>query len=326
MAYKIIATLGPTSNSTKIWGDMISVGVTGFRLNTSHMSITDLEEWLQRLEVILEDAHPKPELVLDLQGSKWRLGRFETRELIQGQLVELRLAASSQFENILPVPHPDFFQAAPASSVKILLNDAKVQMEVISTETEKIKAQVVQGGEISAMKGITFSESSFRKESLSEKDQQIIEQTLDYPYIRYAISYVKDGSEMRRYRSMLGDKAYLIAKLERKTAIEEAVKISEHSDELWLCRGDLGSEMGMKLMAEVVYNYSQQIRDYPIPILLAGQVLEHMVEKPAPTRSEVSVLYESLERGFSGFVLSDETAVGRYPVESCRTAALFHIP
>jgi pyruvate kinase len=323
MGYKITATLGPISNSPQIWYEMVSAGVTGFRLNTSHIPLSQIEEWLERLQRFREAIQPELEVVLDLQGSKWRLGSMEPWEVRPGQLVELRLASSSHGDKFLPVPHQDFFKSAPASSSEILLNDAKIRMIVESITPEVIKARTVQGGEISARKGITFSESSFRTETLGEKDHQIIERTSSLPGLGYALSYVKDSFEMDHYREAIGKESYLIVKLERRSAIDEASQIANYSNEVWLCRGDLGSELGIRGMAKAVSQFSNHVRDIPAPVLLAGQVLEHMVDKPAPTRSEVSILYDSLDRGFSGFVLSDETAVGKYPVESCHAAALF---
>lgn len=143
--------------------------------------------------------------------------------------------------------------------------------------------------------------------------EAILEQTRSLDFVRYALSYVKDAGEMARYRHRLGRSLYLIAKLERPLAVEQALPMVEFADELWLCRGDLGAEVGLAAMAEAV----------SLPVLMAGQVLEHMAAQPAPTRSEVCYLYEALRQGYRGFVLSDETAVGRYPVESCRVAALF---
>jgi pyruvate kinase len=121
----------------------------------------------------------------------------------------------------------------------------------------------------------------------------------------------------------LGNAAYLIAKLERQTAIDEAPRIAESANELWVCRGDLGAELGLRSMAEAVRHFSNSIGDLPIPALMAGQVLDHMVDHPTPTRSEVCYLHDALQAGYRGFVLSDEAAIGRYPIESCRSAALF---
>jgi pyruvate kinase len=322
MDYDIVATLGPSSNSPDIWQGMRDAGATAFRLNTSHLSLPQLQQWLDRLIPFLSPLNPMPSLALDLQGSKWRLGEFATRVLGPGQLIELVYAPSSDRSDALPVPHADFFQAAPVSSDVIVLNDAKIKLAREAIGVESLRAKVIVGGEISARKGITFAASDYRQENLSDKDRVILEQTSHLPFVRYAISYLRDAAEMRKYRAHFGT-AHLIAKLERQPAMDEAVQIAEIADELWLCRGDLGAEIGLRAMAETAQQFFTSIGDLSIPVLLAGQVLEHMVEHPAPTRSEVCYLYEALRKGYHGFVLSDEAAVGRYPIESCRIAALF---
>ena len=322
MDYEIVATLGPGSQDSRTWKSMLSAGVTAFRLNTSHLSLPQLHTWLDRLIPFLSSLDTKPVLVLDLQGSKWRLGDFSPFKLIDGQRVELILAESSHSRNVLPVPHPDFFRAASLSSDEIVLNDARIHLRVEAAGKDSMNARIVQGGEISPRKGITFLSSQYRKEALSEKDHAIFEETRHLE-IHYAISYIKDAAEMSKYRQLLGASVFLIAKLERGPALDEAVKIAGYANELWLCRGDLGAELGIKTMAEKVFSFSSEIRNYPAPVLMAGQVLEHMTGQPAPTRSEVCYLYDALVGGYGGFVLSDETAIGYYPLEACRTAALF---
>ena len=128
MNYQIIATLGPSSDTESIWQRMLDAGVTGFRLNTSHLSFPQLHAWIDRLGVFLASQNPRPPLVLDLQGSKWRLGRFPACDLSSGQEVTLVCAASAEGPNVLPVPHPDFFEAASMSSGEIVLNDAKLRL------------------------------------------------------------------------------------------------------------------------------------------------------------------------------------------------------
>jgi pyruvate kinase len=115
----------------------------------------------------------------------------------------------------------------------------------------------------------------------------------------------------------------LIAKLERRPAMAEVKEIAQAADALWICRGDLGAELGIAEMAVAVAEISSQVREYGRPVLMAGQVLEHMVEHLNPTRSEVCYLYETLQRGYAGVVLSDETAMGRYPLACCEVAAMF---
>ncbi len=321
MIYDLIATLGPASQDKSTWREMQAAGVTAFRLNTSHLAIDSLWAWLERLAPFLAEAGPSVRLVLDLQGSKWRLGQFPSFMLHEGQVITLVHAMESERENVLPVPHADFFRAAAQSSDEILLNDAKSMLIVESTGAEAIRARVMLGGEISPRKGITFGASTFRTETLSEKDRTIFIQTRDLCSIQYAVSYVKDAIEMEGYRALFGPEANLIAKLERSPAMQDAAQIATFADTLWVCRGDLGAELGLKGMAEAVARFSTQAK--ALPAIMAGQVLEHMTEHTTPTRSEVCYLFDALQAGYRGFVLSDETAIGRYPVEACWVAAMF---
>jgi pyruvate kinase len=260
---------------------------------------------------------------LDLQGSKWRLGQIAPLELVEGQTIELVLAPSSDQPNRLPVPHADFFQAAFLSSPELRLNDAKIHLRVETIAEEHLRVRVTRGGPLSSYKGITYLESDFRSEALSEKDQEIIRQTKALPGIRYAISYLRDAAEMHRYRTLLGMQADLIAKLERTPAMAEAERIAAEANELWVCRGDLGAELGLPGMARAVYALSVRVRELSCPVMMAGQVLEHMTTASAPTRAEVCAMHDALALGFSGLVLSDETAIGRHPLEACRAAAMF---
>jgi pyruvate kinase len=192
-------------------------------------------------------------------------------------------------------------------------------------EPPGLRARVVRGGAIMERKGITFARSAFRRESLGEKDRSILDRAAGAggrpP--RIAVSYVRDAAEMRTYRRLIGASAYLIAKIERDTALEDAQEIARLADELWLCRGDLGAELGLRRMAEAVHDFSAGLRALAAPVLLAGQVLEHMTRSPDPTRAEICGLHDALKRGYQGVVLSDETAIGDFPLESCRAAALF---
>lgn len=323
LSYQIIATLGPASADENIWRGLIEAGASAFRLNTSHLTLPQLEGWLSRLVPFLASASPPFHIVLDLQGSKWRLGTFSPFDLQAGEMVTLLHADTTDQPGVLPVPHADFFDAAPQSAGEIVLNDAKIRLAVQRIQGGWIAARVLQGGPIAPNKGITFTASAYRKEALSEKDRAIFETTRGFGAIRYAISYLRDAAEMARYRALFGPSAALVAKLERGPAVEQAAEIARSADELWLCRGDLGAELGLPGMAQAASAFSALVPTMHVPCIMAGQVLEHMTASPAPTRSEVCYLYDTLAHGYNGFVLSDETAIGRYPVESCRAAALF---
>jgi pyruvate kinase len=302
---------------------MLVAGATGFRLNTSHLSLSQLESWVERLGAFLATQDAAPPVILDLQGSKWRLGQFPECLLTCGQRVTLVCAASADQPGVLPVPHPDFFRAASASSGQIVLNDAKLRLVLESQDADALCARVTEGGGILPRKGITYTASTYRHESLGDNDRAVLRSTRHLAGIRYAVSYVKDAVEIARYRAEVGTSAHLIAKLERQPALDAAAGIAESVDELWLCRGDLGAELGARAMAEAVHRFSGGVVGLPVPVLLAGQVFEHMTEHATPTRSELCLAYAALAQGYRGFVLSDETAIGCNPVESCRAAALF---
>lgn len=321
--YDVIATLGPASAQAEIWQSMLDGGATAFRLNTSHLSLDQLEIWLQALRPFLSRQENPIPLTLDLQGSKWRLGEFTPFELAAGQQIELVHARTAEVSQTLPVPHADFFRAAPHSSGEITLNDAKIRLRLETTHADKILARVLLGGPITSHKGITFTASEYRTEALSDKDQAIYSLAREMEQVSFALSYVKDAAEMARYRALFGPEARLIAKLERGPAMQEAMQIAASANTLWVCRGDLGAELGLPAMAAAVARFTEQARSLPVPAIMAGQVLEHMTTSPTPTRSEVCYLHDCLSAGYQGFVLSDETAIGRYPIESCRTASLF---
>lgn len=324
--YEIVATLGPRSEHAATWEALLAAGATAFRLNTSHLDLPQVRHWLERWQRHFAGRAARPPLVLDLQGSKWRLGEFPPVILQPGTTVELIYAESSDRPAALPVPHLDFFQAAPGSSGIVVLNDARIRLAVEDVTATQLRARVLQGGEIAARKGLTYTASAQRLETLPEKDRQIIAETQALPGIHYALSYVKDAVEMARYRALIGLAAYLIAKLEREPAVSEAASLAAYADELWLCRGDLGAELGLRALAETVYHFSARVNTLPRPVLLAGQVLEHMTAHADPTRSELCYLYAALQQGYRGLVLSDETAVGHDPVAACRMAALFRDP
>jgi pyruvate kinase len=320
MEYDIIATVGPASRTSEVLSLMVSAGATALRINTSHLSVDDVSKWLSEAVEISNRGLP---IVLDLQGSKWRLGNCGSVSLSKGERVILVYSTACGQGTELPVPHADFFKAADMSDGRILLNDAKVTLKVERSEPHRLETVVTRSGEVTSFKGVTLDRSPFRTESLSEKDAEVIARTRRLDFVRYALSYVKDAVEMRSYRSLIGGASYLIAKLERPGTLAQAGEIAQCANELWLCRGDLGAEMGLRDMAQASYALTKQLPSLNVPVMLAGQVLEHMADHESPTRSEVCYLHDALRAGYRGLVLSDETAIGRSPIESCRVAALF---
>jgi len=323
MDYEIVATLGPASTNADMWQAMVKAGISGFRLNSSHLSE---EEVAQKTDLLLESftGMPKaPYIVIDLQGSKWRLGKFQPFNLAEQSLITLKFGGTAGENNVLPVPHEDFFKAAQKSDGFIVLNDAKNVLKIESINDSVISARVIKGGEITSNKGITLRDTKYRVENPNAKDLLIYQRTRNIPEIRYAISYIKDAQEMQQYRNWFGSEQHLIAKIERPEALENINKIDQLCNEMWICRGDMGAEVGLNRLAFAVQTVTKNLRQFTHPVLMAGQVLEHMAAFDMPTRSEVCHLLDLLTAGYKGLVLSDETAIGKYPLDACEAAAMF---
>ena len=391
MKYRVIATLGPASATPELWKGLLAAGANTFRLNTSHLTVDAVERWITALDAALGER--RPEVVLDLQGSKWRLGEIEPTTLAAGTRVVLQYgetlpdAADTAREGraadravVLPVPHDDFFSAAFDADGVVRLNDNRVEL-VIEARTEsvagsgsayaggdaspdappdattktlsgpqsraapkEIYCRVVRGGPVSSRKGISLPGSQYRREGLLPKDAEIISRTVGMHRISYALSYVRDAQETAALRRAITEASMekakfeakarttdrrpaaspsTIAKIERPEAVDAAVEIAQESDAVWLCRGDLGAEVGGPETARRVHAFTARLGELSCEAILAGQVLEHMTHNAEPTRSEICHLYDILVAGFAGVVLSDETAVGSYPIESCAAAASF---
>lgn len=321
--YGITATLGPSSDQQEIWAELMAQGCSSFRLNTSHLNLSRLKAWMEKLDKFFIATEKRLPVVLDLQGSKWRLGAFTGFELELGQRIRFVLSDCTDEEHCLPVPHADFFLAARKSGSVLVLNDGKNSLHITDIQAQSLTAEVVKGGPITSRKGITFSETAWRVETLLEKDAEIITRWSSFPKIRFAVSYIRDAEECKRYRDLLPSDSVLISKLEREDSMRDASAIADCSDEIWICRGDLGAELGFAGMAMAVSGFDQILPGIGKPVYMAGQVLEHLTKHRTPTRAEICDLYSGIQRGYSGVVLSDETAIGIDPGNACRYAAIF---
>ena len=163
MVYDIICTLGPASSTPELWHELVDAGASRFRLNTSHMSPSQVESWLDQLNAAFPTGGT-PEVVLDLQGSKWRLGEIETEQLPVGQKVRIRLASNAAGDmaspaggqTVLPMPHEDFFAAAARSAGVVRLNDARVELTIEKDYEGELHCRVSRGGPVGSRKGVTL--------------------------------------------------------------------------------------------------------------------------------------------------------------------------
>jgi pyruvate kinase len=301
--HAIVATLGPAS--WHLAGALHDAGATAFRLNASHMTAMELEH---RAAALREEV-PGCRLIIDLQGAKMRLGSFADRPVLAGETVRFALDPG---EGGIPLPHRELFASVTAGET-LSCDDDRLQFRIISAGAAAIETAVLTGGILRPRKGANVVEHPVALGDVSEFDLGSIRAVAGLDRVAFAFSFMKDGSEAQWIRRR-APRCPVLGKIERREAVENVSSIARAVDAVWICRGDLGAQLGPAAMAHWVSGFNP--KTLPCPILMAGQVMEHLTAHGEPTRSEVCHVYDLASRGYAGFVLSDETAVGADPVRA----------
>ena len=308
MSFQLIVTLGPVSDT--LLEPLIEAGASAFRLNTAHMSLERVTVLAQKIRSL----HTDLPIVFDLQGAKMRLGVFPPRTIQQGE--EVVFARDPLAAGSVPIEHPEFYeQVSPGEIVSV--DDDRLRFEVLWKDNESVLCRAHTDGLLKPRKGLNVADHPVDLRGLREFDRGVC-RLAEMKNTSCAISFVKDGSEAAWVRQ-LAPKTAVAAKIERAEAVSNLREISEQADSLWICRGDLGAQIGLGRMATWIASLVP--RSLSRPVWMAGQVLEHLTGHREPTRSEVCHLYDLMSRGYAGIVLSDETAIGKDPVGAVKVAA-----
>lgn len=271
------------------------------RLNTSHLNEEDIKRFLNNYSC-------KNPVYLDLKGSKLRISNDQREfEISEDEIIFINYKDNGEKTVLVEKRMIDYLE----TGMKILIDDGKIQLEIVSRGSNGVKGKTLKGGKIRKNKGFNISPHPVNFKELSERDKMIVNMSKDYEYVRYALSFVSSSEEIKILKDL--SNSYVAAKLERDLSFDKIKEISSEADELWFCRGDLGSQLGFRGLAKFYIDFSRRMKTLKIPVIMAGEVLEYMVENPRPSRSEICHLYDLKEKGYSGIVLSDETAFGKYP-------------
>ena len=306
-AFQLVATIGPASLS--LTPQLAAAGATAFRLNASHLDAPGLSQALDRL---LRDC-PQAPVVVDLQGAKMRLALPRPREVGTGELIRFTPAPGGDVH----VPHPELFEQARTGDV-LSADDARVRFEVERASAGAIEARALNAGVLQPRKGVNLEHHPLRLSGLTALDEQACRLAASGGAAALAFSFMLDGTEAAWLRHAVPGCA-VVGKVERREALDHLGDIAARVDAVWICRGDLGAQLGSAALARSVAAIDPA--RLGVPALMAGQVLEHLTRHEEPTRSEVCHLFDLAARGFAGIVLSDETAIGRDPVHAVATAA-----
>ncbi|WP_026195489.1 pyruvate kinase [Mariprofundus ferrooxydans] len=321
---KIVATLGPASESPAVLDRLIKAGVNVVRLNFSHGTP---EEHRQRAESVRAAAKNNGVVVgilADMQGPKIRVGKFITgkTELVPGQkfIIDAEMDLNAGNDECVGITYKELIDDVKPGD-RLLLNDGLIVMDADSVVGQKIHCTVILGGELSNNKGINKAGGGLSAAALTEKDKEDIITACSIGVDYIAISFPRHGADMDYARSLVraaGGHAGLVAKVERAEAVEDEnlKSIMESSDAVMVARGDLGVEVGDAAVPPIQKKMLRMAPKYNCPVIVATQMMESMCSNPIPTRAEVNDVANAVLDGTDAVMLSGESAAGKYPVEA----------
>ena len=324
---KIVATIGPATESPERIRELIKAGATTFRLNFSH---GDHSEHATRIATIRQVAHELGVhigILQDLQGPKIRLGRFEEGPitLSKGDHFALTSKQVRCNQTVATVTYDKLAEEVTAGS-RILLDDGRVEMKVdrVDEVDQTLHCVVTVGGVLSNNKGVNFPDVQLSVRALTTKDRQDLAFGLQQGVDWVALSFVRNPSDMQEIRELIrkhGFSTPVVAKIEKFEAIDQIDAILPLCDGVMVARGDLGVEMPAEEVPLLQKDLIHKANSLGIPIITATQMLDSMASSPRPTRAEVSDVANAILDGTDAVMLSNETAVGDYPVEAVETMA-----
>ncbi len=311
---KIVATMGPASDPPERLAMLIEAGVDCFRLNFSHGGREDHARRMSAIRAAEAKAGASVGVFADLQGPKIRVGTFEGGEikLRFNEIVTLEASTEQGGPGLIRLPHPEIINALEEGDI-LKLDDGKLQITVTEVGRTQLKARVDFGGVLKNQKGLNVPTRRIPISALTEKDREDLAYALDLGVDYIALSFVQHPEDVREARELIGDRAGIISKIEKPSALQQIDEIVELSDAVMVARGDLGVELPPEMVPIAQRQIIRAARAAGKPVIVATHMLESMVDAPTPTRAEASDVATAVYQGADAVMLSAESAVGRHP-------------
>ncbi len=315
---KIIATIGPASSSPKTIRALIKAGLNVARLNFSHGTYQEKKNQIQNIRNISRELKIPVAIMADLQGPKLRLGIFsEVRKIKKGNIVSF---STNPVQQEIPIQFD--LTAYVSKGERIFVSDGLVEFKITEVNKKNIQAQAQNDGIISSNKGVNIPDTAIKTPSFTQKDRADLKFALNEGVDFIALSFIQTAADLKAAREVIENKkskVKIIAKIEKKMAVENLDEIIKATDAVMIARGDLGIEMKaseVPLTQQKIINLARQFQK---PVIIATQMLESMIQNPRPTRAETSDVAYAVLNQVDAVMLSAETAVGAYPVEAVKT-------
>ncbi len=319
---KIVCTIGPASRSAEIIEKMIAEGMDVARMNFSHSTYAEHQSTIDLVRKFNARLHCNVSLMGDLQGPKLRIGLVENGEIVlpTGGRILLTSVQKLSTAQELFINYPNLLHDVKPGDF-VLLDDGKIQLQVLSKGKEVLEAVVLHGGTLNSRKGVNFPNSHLSVPPLSEKDKNDLQFAVAHGIEWIALSFVRnayDVLQLKKHLKQLRSAARVIAKIEKPEAVRNITDIIAAADAIMVARGDLGVEMDLAMVPLVQKTIIKKCILQAKPVIIATQMLESMIHAPSPTRAEANDVTNAVLDGADALMLSAETSSGQFPVEAVR--------
>ena len=324
---KIVATMGPATKSKKVLKNMILEGVNVFRINFSHADYNVVKENISLVRELSEELQTNIAILADLQGPKLRVGLMEDNVKINpGDTISFFTGDEFTGNNSRVYMNYTDFPNDVKKGERILVDDGKLLFEILNTNgVDEVKAKVIQGGILSSKKGVNLPNTKLSLPALTNKDKKdalfALEQGVDW----IALSFVRHAKDLKKLEKLIRNnseyKVPIIAKIEKPEGVANIKKIVAYCDGIMVARGDLGVEVPAEEVPLIQKKLVLIAKKARIPVIIATQMMETMIDSLTPTRAEVNDVANSVMDGADAVMLSGETSVGKYPVEVIKKMA-----
>lgn len=317
---KILVTLGPASKDLDILKNLIRAGADAVRLNMSHGNYGFFEDIFFNINQACIDEKTPLAVIVDLQGPKIRIGELKTPEinLVDGNTIEITINEIKGNENIISTSYKSLVQDANIGD-KVLINDGLIRLTIINKKADSIICKIDNGGILTPKKGMNLPGMKLSTPSITEKDFEDLEFVLKHRVDYIALSFVRSADDIIQLKKWLNDKGKdipVIAKIEKKEAVDSLDKIIEVADGIMVARGDLGVELAPQDVPVLQKTIIKKCNASGKLVITATQMLESMIHSPIPTRAESSDVANAVWDGSDVVMLSGETSIGNHPVRT----------
>ncbi|MBO6046819.1 MAG: pyruvate kinase [Erysipelotrichaceae bacterium] len=319
---EIFGTLGPQCSDQKVLEDMFKEGMTGMRLNMSHAGLRESASIIHTYQEAAKSAGVKADLLIDMQGPELRTGKTERDVILNdGGSIQLKVDRPGH-RRISSVPIPIHVMNALEIGDHVLFDDGKLEVEVKEIANNIASCHVIRGGKLSSKKSVKIVDKSIHGPALTAQDEENIAIAKDFGVTAIMQPFVQSAKELQEVKAVLeandATDIRIFAKIESREGIAHLEEILPETDMVVIARGDLGNDMPLWDLPAAQKYIEKVCLAYQKPFLVVTQMLDSMVNRAVPTRAEVSDIFNAVEDGADAVMVTNETAVGRYPIDVIR--------